>query len=50
MGSKGTLPWKIKEDWEYFLKTTEGGVLLMGEGVMKILQNIAHPPIGGSFP
>jgi len=30
MGSKGTLPWKIQEDWEYFLKTTEGGVLLMG--------------------
>ena len=30
MGSKGTLPWKIQEDWEYFLKTTGGGVLLMG--------------------
>ena len=30
MGHKGTLPWKIKEDWEYFLETTKNGVLLMG--------------------
>ncbi len=30
MGAGGTLPWNIKEDWEYFLETTKDDVLLMG--------------------
>lgn len=30
MGASGTLPWKIKADWDYFLDTTRNGVLLMG--------------------
>ena len=30
MGAGGTLPWKTKEDWQYFLQTTANGVMLMG--------------------
>jgi dihydrofolate reductase len=30
MGAGGTLPWKIAEDWKYFLETTHGDALLMG--------------------
>ena len=30
MGAGGTLPWKIEEDWNYFMQTTKDGVLLMG--------------------
>ncbi len=30
IGKNGTLPWEIKKDWEYFLKQTEGGALIMG--------------------
>ena len=30
MGIGGTLPWQIQEDWDYFLKSTKGGALLMG--------------------
>ena len=30
MGAGGTLPWKIKADWDYFLNTTKKGVLIMG--------------------
>ena len=30
MGAGGTLPWKIKADWDYFLDTTKDGVLIMG--------------------
>ena len=30
MGLKGTLPWNIRADWDYFLETTHSGVLLMG--------------------
>ncbi len=30
IGNSGKLPWNIPEDWEYFLKTTHGGVLIMG--------------------
>ncbi|MDG1139123.1 MAG: dihydrofolate reductase [Opitutales bacterium] len=30
IGKNGTLPWKIQKDWDYFLKTTKNGVLIMG--------------------
>lgn len=30
MGAGGTLPWKIKKDWDYFLETTRDGALVMG--------------------
>ena len=30
MGAGGSLPWKIKADWDYFLDTTKDGVLIMG--------------------
>ena len=30
IGKQGKLPWSIKEDWEYFLATTRGGILIMG--------------------
>jgi dihydrofolate reductase len=30
IGRNGKLPWNIKEDWEYFLKETHDGVLIMG--------------------
>ncbi len=30
MGRNGTLPWNIRADWDYFLKTTQSGVLIMG--------------------
>ena len=30
MGKDGTLPWNIRADWDYFLETTQSGVLLMG--------------------
>lgn len=30
IGRNGTLPWEIIEDWEYFLKQTKDGVLIMG--------------------
>lgn len=30
IGRNGKLPWNIKEDWEYFLKETHDGVLVMG--------------------
>jgi len=30
IGKNGRLPWKIQEDWEYFLKVTKTGTLVMG--------------------
>ena len=30
IGKKGTLPWNIQKDWDYFLQTTKNGVLIMG--------------------
>ena len=30
IGKNGTLPWKIKEDWDYFLEKINDGVLIMG--------------------
>lgn len=30
IGKNGRLPWKIKEDWEYFLRVTKTGTLVMG--------------------
>jgi dihydrofolate reductase len=30
IGKNGKLPWDIKEDWDYFLKTTQKGILIMG--------------------
>ena len=30
IGRNGTLPWQIQKDWNYFLKTTKDGVLIMG--------------------
>ena len=31
IGKKGRLPWSIEEDWDYFLKTTAGGTMIMGK-------------------
>lgn len=31
IGRNGRLPWSIQEDWEYFMKTTEGGSMIMGK-------------------
>ena len=31
IGKNGKLPWSIKEDWDYFLKTTAGGAMIMGK-------------------
>jgi dihydrofolate reductase len=30
IGKDGQLPWKIKEDWDYFKKLTTGGILILG--------------------
>ena len=30
IGKDGRLPWKIREDWEYFLEKTKQGTLIMG--------------------
>jgi dihydrofolate reductase len=30
IGKNGKLPWHIKEDWDYFLETTQNGTLIMG--------------------
>ena len=30
MGKQGSLPWDIREDWNYFMETTKDGVLIMG--------------------
>ena len=30
IGKDGRLPWKIREDWEYFLEKTKQGTLVMG--------------------
>ena len=30
IGKDGQLPWKIREDWEYFLEKTSQGTLIMG--------------------
>jgi dihydrofolate reductase len=30
IGNKGKLPWNIEEDWNYFLETTQDGILIMG--------------------
>ena len=30
IGKDGRLPWKIREDWEYFLEKTKQGILVMG--------------------
>ena len=30
IGKNGKLPWNIKEDWDYFLETTQNGTLIMG--------------------
>ena len=30
IGKNGRLPWKIREDWEYFLEVTKTGTLVMG--------------------
>jgi dihydrofolate reductase len=30
IGKNGKLPWDIREDWDYFLKTTYNGILIMG--------------------
>ena len=31
IGKNGKLPWSIQEDWDYFLKTTAGGAMIMGK-------------------
>jgi len=30
IGNLGRLPWRIPEDWQYFLKMTRGGILVHG--------------------
>ena len=30
IGKDGRLPWRIREDWEYFLEKTKQGTLIMG--------------------
>ncbi|MEC7394415.1 MAG: dihydrofolate reductase [Verrucomicrobiota bacterium] len=30
IGREGRLPWKIQADWDYFLDTTQNGILIMG--------------------
>ena len=30
IGKDGKLPWRIREDWEYFLEQTKQGTLIMG--------------------
>ena len=30
IGKDGKLPWRIREDWEYFLEKTRHGTLIMG--------------------
>jgi len=30
IGLKGQLPWKLPEEWQYFLETTRGGILVHG--------------------
>ena len=30
IGKDGKLPWRIREDWEYFLEKTKQGTLIMG--------------------
>ena len=42
IGQKGKLPWEIKEDWEYFLDTTKGGVLIMGRNCFKEFESYAQ--------
>ena len=31
IGKNGKLPWSIQEDWDYFLRTTAGGAMIMGK-------------------
>ena len=42
MGAGGTLPWKIKADWDYFLDTTKDGVLIMGRRCYEDFTEYAH--------
>ncbi len=30
MGLRGGLPWRLPEEWKYFLETTRGGILIHG--------------------
>lgn len=41
IGVDGRLPWKIEEDWEYFLRTTAGGVLVMGRVCFEEMRALA---------
>jgi len=31
IGKNGKLPWSIQEDWDYFMRTTAGGSMIMGK-------------------
>lgn len=31
IGKDGRLPWSIREDWDYFLRTTAAGTMIMGK-------------------
>ena len=37
IGNKGGLPWNCPEDWAYFLNTTEGFPVIMGQNVYQEL-------------
>ncbi len=40
IGRAGKLPWKITEDWNYFLNQTKGGTLIFGR---KAFEEFGHP-------
>ncbi len=40
IGRAGKLPWKIPEDWDYFLKQTKGGTVIFGR---KTFEEFNHP-------
>ena len=42
IGRNGKLPWAIKEDWEYFLEKTTGGVLIMGRNCFSEFESYAQ--------
>ena len=61
MGLRGGLPWKLPEEWKYFLATTRGGILIHGRSsqdhhgaplpereVMVLSRNLNYTPPPGA--